>query len=105
MQQIFFHLFMRLCSLLLTAIFASQLNKHIHTKNNKIMRGKYINANIMMAALAGKRSRRINGNVINVVKTVAETPASFADYQIIWRKEAKPAEKKLLYRSITACIY
>lgn len=70
------------------------------------MRGKYINANIMMAALAGKRSKRLNGITNNnEAKTVSHPPPSFADYQIIWCKGAKPAAKKPCYRCITACIY
>lgn len=70
------------------------------------MRGKYITTNILMAALSGKRRRRVNGaNTVNATKPVAETPASFADYQIIWRKPAKAVERKPLYRCITACIY
>lgn len=88
------------------------INKNTYTKNNKTMRGKYINTNIMMAALAGKRWRRINGsteaNGTAQVQEHIETkePAvSFADYKIIWQKPARTEKQKPLYRCITACIY
>lgn len=103
---------MRLCSLFLTAIFVSQSNKKTHAKNNKTMRGTYINANIMMAALAGKRSRRLNRlngtketSGVKETVEVKETPASFADYKIIWQKPVRAEKQKPLYRCITACIY
>lgn len=70
------------------------------------MRGQYINTNIMMAALAGKRWRRLNGQTQNkAVNEVKETPASVADYRVIWSKPAKAVDRKPLYRCITACIY
>lgn len=76
------------------------------------MRGKYINANIMMAALAGKRSKRINGSngATQTVRTAElietkEPKVSFEDYKIIWQKPARTEKQKPLYRCITACIY
>lgn len=70
------------------------------------MRGTYINTNIMMAALAGKRSRRPNGApAVQAMAEVKETAAYVAGHEIIWTKPAKAVEKKPLYRCITACIY
>ena len=42
------------------------------------MKGKYINTVIMMAALSGKKSRRIAGK--------KETIVSLKDHKIIWSK-------------------
>ena len=66
-----FHLFMRLCSLLLPAIFAPSLKQ-------TIMKGKYINTVIMMAALSGNRNKK--------AAIEKETITSLNNHKIIWRK-------------------
>ena len=66
-----FHLFMRLYTPYLRAIFASSLKQ-------KIMKGTYINTVIMMAALSGKKSRR--------TVSEKETVKSLNDYKNIWSK-------------------
>jgi hypothetical protein len=69
---------MRLYTLVLAAIFAP--SKQI------IMKGKYINTVIMMAAKSGKTSKQQNAH--------KETIQSLNDFKIIWSKNGKNALAK-----------